>query len=82
MKNPSKEGPGGVKSLLSENAPTSNWKYEGLRINTGGSDVILGWPRFGECCANNPLNFGIQNRAGVIIIAGHYFCEMTGITAM
>jgi hypothetical protein len=44
VKNPSKEGPGGVKSLLSENAPTSNWKYEGLRINTGGSNVIFGWP--------------------------------------
>jgi hypothetical protein len=23
---------------------------------------------FGECCANNPVNFGIQNSAGVAII--------------
>jgi hypothetical protein len=36
---------------------------------------------FGECCAKNPVNFGIQNGAGVTIIvcAG---VETTRIAAM
>jgi hypothetical protein len=29
---------------------------------------------FGECCANNPFNFGIQNSAGVPIIACPWVC--------
>jgi hypothetical protein len=30
---------------------------------------------FGECCADNPFNFGIQNSAGVAIIAYPWVCS-------
>jgi hypothetical protein len=36
---------------------------------------------FGECCANNPGNFGIQNSAGVAIMV-RLRVQMTRITAV
>jgi hypothetical protein len=52
-----------------------NSKSERLRLGAGHSKYYLELAAFGECCANNPFNFGMQNSAGVAIIACPWVCR-------
>ena len=63
-----------MESLWSENAGTLNWKSKRPHLGAGRSNIILSWC-VGECCANNPFKFGIQNSAGVPIIACPWVCS-------
>jgi hypothetical protein len=64
-----------VESLWSQNALALNWNSERLGLGAGHSKYYLELAALGECCANNPFNFGIQNSAGVAIIACPRFCR-------
>jgi hypothetical protein len=50
---------------------------QSLRPGAGRSKYYLESAAFGECCANNPFKFGIQNSAGTPIIACPWFAEHT-----
>jgi hypothetical protein len=69
VKDPSKESPGGMKSLLNRKLPRLE-----LAIRTSSQEQRplkhhLSLAASGECCANNSLNFGIQIGASVTIMA-------------
>jgi hypothetical protein len=52
-----------------------NWRSKRIRLGAGRSTYHLESAVFGECCANNPFKFGIQNNAGMPIIACPWVCR-------
>ena len=55
-----------------------NWKRRTPSSRCTPLKYYLELVGFGECCANNPFKFGIQNIAGVPIIACHWVCRGYG----